>query len=79
MQDTVLEAVAQHHFPTATTIILLAASDSGGMLFRDAIPELQAAGIAATSWDAVTGLLYLRRLPTANNPVVPNYLPDRPN
>lgn len=36
---------------------------SGGTLFHDADAEWQSAGIAATSWDAATGTLYLRRLP----------------
>ncbi len=63
MQDVDLYALARQHFPAATQIIILAAGDPGGMLFHDAHPELQAAGIAATSYDAATGRLVLRRLP----------------
>lgn len=63
MQDTKIEALARQTFPSATRIIILAASDPGGTLFHDADAEWQSAGIAATSWDAATGTLYLRRLP----------------
>jgi len=51
-------------FPAAQEIIILPASDPGGVLFHDAAAGLQAAGIAATSWYPDTGLLYLRRLPS---------------
>jgi hypothetical protein len=64
MHDTELETLALKAFPAATQIIILAAGNPGGMLFHDADAVLQAAGIAATSWNPATGVLYLRRLPT---------------
>ncbi|HEX6293041.1 MAG TPA: hypothetical protein VFZ66_27915 [Herpetosiphonaceae bacterium] len=63
MQDTELEALARRAFPDATRIIILAAGDPGWTLFQDADADLQTAGIAATSWNPTTGVLYLRRLP----------------
>ncbi len=63
MQNAELEVLARQAFPTATRIIILPAGDPGGTLFHDADATWQAAGIAATSWDAATGTLYLRRLP----------------
>ncbi len=63
MHDTEIEALARRAFPAATQIIILDAGNPGGTLFHDADAEFQAAGIAATSWDEVTGTLYLRRLP----------------
>ncbi len=72
MHDADLHALVRQHFPAATQIIMLAAGDPGGMLFHDADPALQAAGIAATSYDAASGHLYLRRLPP------PDALPPTP-
>ena len=63
MQHAELEAVARRHFPAAQRVIILPACDPGGMLFHDAAAELQAVGIAATSWQAATATLYLRQLP----------------
>ncbi|MDQ5850979.1 MAG: hypothetical protein M3380_02690 [Chloroflexota bacterium] len=63
MQHTELEALARRHFPAVQRVIILTAGDPGGMLFHDADAELQAAGIAATSWQEATGTLYLRRMP----------------
>ena len=63
MQHAELEVLARRHFPAARPVIILPAGDPGGMLFHDAAAELQAAGIAATSWQAATGTLSLRRLP----------------
>ncbi len=63
MQNTELEALARRTFPAAMRIIILPAGDPGATLFHDADAMWQAAGIAATSWDAATGTLYLRRLP----------------
>ncbi len=63
MQNAELEVLARQAFPTATRIIILPAGDPGATLFHDADAAWQAAGIAATSWDAATGTLYLRRLP----------------
>ena len=63
MQHAELEALARRHFPAARRVIILPAGDPGGMLFHDATAELQAAGIAATSWQVATGTLYLRRMP----------------
>ncbi len=63
MHDTELEVLARRFFPAATQIIILAAGNPGGMLFHDANMVLQAAGIAATSWNPETSVLYLRRLP----------------
>ncbi len=70
MHDTEIEALARTTFPAATQIIILAAGDPGGMLFHDADMVLQADGIAATSWNPTTGVLYLRRLP-------PEHVPQR--
>ena len=63
MQHAELEALARRHFPAARRVIILPAGGPGGMLFHDAAAELQAAGIAATSWQAATATLYLRRMP----------------
>ena len=63
MLNTELETLARRAFPDATQIVLLAASDPGWTLFQDADAALEAAGIAATSWNPTTGVLYLRRLP----------------
>ncbi len=63
MQDTELETLARRAFPDATQIIILAASDPGWTLFQDADAAWEAAGIAATSWDPTTRVVYLRRLP----------------
>ncbi len=68
MHDTELEALARRAFPDATQIIILAASDPGWTLFQDADAALEAAGIAATSWNPTTRVLYLRRLPPARGP-----------
>ncbi|MDQ5850622.1 MAG: hypothetical protein M3380_00865 [Chloroflexota bacterium] len=75
MQHAELEALARRHFPAARQVIILPAGDPGGMLFHDANAELQAAGIAATSWQAATGTLYLRRVP--DHPVRPPVLGSR--
>ena len=69
MQHAELDALARRHFPAAQRVIILDAGDPGGMLFHDAAAELQAAGIAATSWQEATGTLYLRRMP--EHPVRP--------
>ena len=63
MQHAEFEVLARRLFPAARRVIILPAGDPGGMLFHDADAELQAAGIAATSWQAATGTLYLRRMP----------------
>ena len=62
-QHAELDALARRHFPAAQRVIILPAGDPGGMLFHDAAAELHAAGIAATSWQAATATLYLRRMP----------------
>ncbi len=68
MQDSELEALARQAFPIATQIIILSPGNPGGMLFHDADAVLQAAGIAATSWNPQTGVIYLRRLPPEHMP-----------
>ncbi len=78
MQDTELEALARLAFPTVTRIIILDAGNPGGTLFHDADAEFQAAGIAATSWDQTTRVLYLRRLPPESKPHTEPEPPTRP-
>ncbi len=68
MQDIELEALARRAFPEAKRIIILDAGNPGGTLFHDANAAFQAVGIAATSWDEATGVLYLRRLPPGSAP-----------
>ena len=75
MQHAELDALARRHFPAARPVIILPAGDPGGMLFHDAAAELQAAGIAATSWQAATGTLSLRRMP--ERPAPPPALSSR--
>lgn len=69
MHDTELEVLVRQAFPGATQIIILAPGNPGGMLFHDADAVLQAARISATSWNPMTGVLYLRRL-------LPDYMPN---
>ncbi|MDP9315717.1 MAG: hypothetical protein M3R24_33460 [Chloroflexota bacterium] len=78
MQDTELEALARRAFPKANRIIILDAGNPGGTLFHDANAEFQAAGIAATSWDQTTRVLYLRRLPPGSAPQPAPPAPMRP-
>jgi hypothetical protein len=68
MHDTEIEALARRAFPAATRIIILDAGNPGGTLFHNADAEFQVTGIAATSWNADTGTLYLRRLPPSPGP-----------
>ncbi len=78
MHDTELEALARRAFPKANRIIILDAGNPGGTLFHDADAAFQAAGIAATSWDEATGVLYLRRLPPGSAPQRDPPAPMRP-
>jgi hypothetical protein len=68
MQDTELEALVRRAFPDAARIIILDAGNPGETLFHDADAAWEAAGIAATSWNPTTGILYLRRLPPPPRP-----------
>ncbi len=75
MHNSELEVLARQVFPAARQITILSPGNPGGMLFHDADAVLQAAGIAATSWNPETGVLYLRRLPPEH---VPQRSPESP-